>query len=82
MKMDHVTLRDRSTIGDKAVVLYSSVVEEGATLAALSLAMKGEVLPKETTWSGIPAQKVGRAPTAPPGRVRRRQPAGATAVRR
>ena len=82
MKMDHVTLRDRATIGDKAVVLYGSVVEEDATLAALSLAMKGEVLPRETTWCGIPAQKVGRAPTAQPARSRRRVPAGATAVGR
>ncbi|MGY1673235.1 Pls/PosA family non-ribosomal peptide synthetase [Geodermatophilus sp. SYSU D00710] len=64
MKMDHVVLRDRASIGDKAVVLYDSVVEEDATLAALSLAMKGEVLPRETTWCGIPAQKVGRAPVA------------------
>jgi non-ribosomal peptide synthetase-like protein len=82
MKMDHVTLRDRATIGDKAVVLYGSVVEEDATLAALSLAMKGEVLPRATTWCGIPAQKVGRAPTAQPARSRRRVPAGATAVGR
>jgi non-ribosomal peptide synthetase-like protein len=72
MKMDHVILCDRATIGDKAVVLYGSVVEEDATLAAMSLAMKGEVLPRETTWCGIPAQKVRRAPTAAPARVRRR----------
>ncbi|MGY1914927.1 Pls/PosA family non-ribosomal peptide synthetase [Blastococcus sp. SYSU DS0973] len=82
MKMDHVILRDRATVGDKAVVLYGSVVEEDATLAALSLAMKGEVLPRETTWCGIPAQKVGRAPTVPPARQRRRASAGATAARR
>ncbi len=77
MKMDHVVLRDRASIGDKAVVLYDSVVEEDATLAALSLAMKGEVLPRETTWCGIPAQKVGRAPVAAPPRGRHRQPAAA-----
>ncbi|SDY08068.1 non-ribosomal peptide synthetase terminal domain of unknown function [Geodermatophilus africanus] len=72
MKMDHVTLRDRATIGDKAVVLYGSVVEEDATLSAMSLAMKGEVLPAGTTWCGIPAQKVNRAPTPPPARNGRR----------
>ncbi|MGY1682931.1 Pls/PosA family non-ribosomal peptide synthetase [Geodermatophilus sp. SYSU D01176] len=72
MKMDHVTLRDRASVGDKAVVLYGSVVEEDATLAALSLAMKGEVLPAGTTWSGIPAQKVNRTPTPPPARNGRR----------
>ncbi|MGY1701516.1 Pls/PosA family non-ribosomal peptide synthetase [Geodermatophilus sp. SYSU D00766] len=78
MKMDHVVLRDRATIGDKAVVLYDSVVEEDATLAAMSLAMKGEVLPRETTWCGIPAQKVDRAPVAAPSRRGRRLPAGAS----
>ena len=74
MKMDHITIRDRATIGDKAVVLYSSVVEEDATLSAMSLAMKGEVLPAGTTWCGIPAQKVDRAPTVQPTRNRRRGP--------
>jgi non-ribosomal peptide synthetase-like protein len=61
MKMGYVSLRDRVSIGDKSVVLYDSVVEEDTTLAALSLVMKGEVLPAGTTWRGIPAQKVGRA---------------------
>jgi non-ribosomal peptide synthetase-like protein len=83
MKMDYVTLRDRASIGDKAVVLYGSVVEEDATLAGLSLAMKGEMLPPATTWCGIPGQKVDRAPTAAVG-TGRRQRAGslATAARR
>jgi carbonic anhydrase/acetyltransferase-like protein (isoleucine patch superfamily) len=76
MKMDHVTLRDRASVGDKAVVLYGSVVEEDATLVALSLAMKGEVLPAGTTWCGIPAQKVNRAPTAAPAHDRRRGQTG------
>ncbi|RBY81398.1 hypothetical protein DQ239_02065 [Blastococcus sp. TF02-09] len=66
MKMDHVVLRERASVGAKAVVLYGSVVEEDASLAAMSLAMKGEVLPAGTTWCGIPAQKVARPPTPPP----------------
>ena len=74
MKMDHVMLRDRASVGDKAVVLYGSVVEEDATLAALSLAMKGEILPAGTAWSGIPAQKVNRSPAPPPARTRHRAP--------
>jgi non-ribosomal peptide synthetase-like protein len=76
MKMDDVTLRDRASVGDKAVVLYGSVVEEDATLSAMSLAMKGEVLPAGTTWCGIPAQKVNRAPTPPPARSGRRGSTG------
>src|SRR4051794_12492901 len=66
MKMDHVILRDGASVGAKAVVLYDSVVEEGASLAAMSLAMKGEVLPAGTTWCGIPAQKVARPPASAP----------------
>ena len=76
MKMDRVTLLDRASIGDKSVVLYGSVVEEDATLAALSLAMKGEVVPAATTWCGIPAQKVDQAPVAPPGKERARMWSG------
>jgi non-ribosomal peptide synthetase-like protein len=66
MKMDRVVLCDRASIGAKAVVLYDSVVEEDATLSAMSLVMKGEVLPAGTTWCGIPAQRVARAPMPPP----------------
>ncbi|WP_197058496.1 Pls/PosA family non-ribosomal peptide synthetase [Modestobacter caceresii] len=64
MKMDHVVIRDRASVGDKSVVLYGSIIEADATLADLSLVMKGEVLPAGTAWSGIPAQKVGRAPAS------------------
>jgi len=64
MKMDHVIIRDRASVGDKSVVLYGSTIEHDATLADLSLVMKGEVLPAGTAWSGIPAQKVGRAPAS------------------
>ena len=82
MKMDHITLRDRSSVGAKAVVLYDSVIEEDATLMAMSLVMKGEVLPAETTWCGIPAQKVDRPPTAAVAVDRRHGRALATADRR
>jgi carbonic anhydrase/acetyltransferase-like protein (isoleucine patch superfamily) len=70
MKMDRVTLRERSSVGAKAVVLYDSVVDEDASLMAMSLVMKGEVLPAGTTWSGIPAQKVSRPPTPVPAPAR------------
>ncbi|MFH5822973.1 Pls/PosA family non-ribosomal peptide synthetase [Georgenia sp. AZ-5] len=63
MKMSTVTLRDRASVGGRAVVLYDSEVGEGATLAPLSLVMKGERLLPDTVWCGIPAQ---------PGRHRRR----------
>ncbi|WP_084612662.1 Pls/PosA family non-ribosomal peptide synthetase [Pseudogulbenkiania sp. MAI-1] len=42
-------------VGAYSVVLYDSVMEEGARLDALSLLMKGETLPAGTAWTGIPA---------------------------
>jgi non-ribosomal peptide synthetase-like protein len=65
MKMSHVTIRNRASVGSKSVVLYDTVVGADATLASLSLVMKGETLPPGSTWAGIPAQAVHRA-TAPP----------------
>lgn len=59
MKMSTVTVGAGATVGTRAVVLYDAVVGDGAELAALSLLMKGDVLPADTHWQGIPAQAVG-----------------------
>ncbi len=45
------------TVGACAVVLYESEMEAGARLGALSLLMKGETLPADTAWIGIPASR-------------------------
>jgi non-ribosomal peptide synthetase-like protein len=66
MKMGEVVLRDRAGVGSRSVVLYDTVVEEDATLASLSLVMKGETLPAGSTWAGIPAQAVRRAAAPAP----------------
>jgi non-ribosomal peptide synthetase-like protein len=58
MKMSIVTVGPGCTIGSRAVVLYDAVLEAGAELDALSLAMKGETLPAATHWRGIPARLV------------------------
>jgi len=71
MKMSAVTLRDRASVGTRAVVLYDTVVGEDATLAPLSLVMKGETLPPGTTWRGIPAQTAPRRPRLQPDRMAR-----------
>ncbi|MGB7449864.1 MAG: Pls/PosA family non-ribosomal peptide synthetase [Ornithinimicrobium sp.] len=60
MKMSTVTVENGASVGTRAVVLYDAVVEERANLAPLSLAMKGETLPQETDWTGIPAQHTPR----------------------
>ena len=44
------------TVGAGSLVLYDTVLEEGAALGDLSLLMKGERLPAGTSWEGIPAR--------------------------
>jgi non-ribosomal peptide synthetase-like protein len=58
MKMSTVTIGSGANIGPRSVVLYDATVCEGATLDALSLAMKGELIPSGTNWRGIPARSV------------------------
>lgn len=67
MKMDRVTVGERSSIGVRSVVLYGARVGAGTSLDALSLVMKGEHLPDGTRWRGIPATTVRRtARLSPP----------------
>ena len=58
MKMSVVDIGARCAVGTRSVVLYDSVMEDGVQLDALSLVMKGESLPADTEWRGIPAQSV------------------------
>jgi non-ribosomal peptide synthetase-like protein len=57
MKMSTVEIGPRCKVGAGSLVLYDTRMEERAELGDLSLLMKGEVLPKETKWEGIPARK-------------------------
>lgn len=59
MKMSTVTIGQGCPVGPRSVVLYDAVLEDGAELDALSLAMKGECVPAGTQWRGIPAKLVG-----------------------
>jgi carbonic anhydrase/acetyltransferase-like protein (isoleucine patch superfamily) len=52
-------LGEHCTVGPLAVVLYDSVMEDYSKIEALSLVMKGEILPKNTTWSGSPSKFLG-----------------------
>lgn len=56
MKMSHVRIGDRCTVGGGSLVLYDTHMEDGSSLNDLSLLMKGEVLPPATLWEGIPAR--------------------------
>ncbi|WP_422923806.1 Pls/PosA family non-ribosomal peptide synthetase [Singulisphaera sp. PoT] len=59
MKMSTVTVGPGCTVGPRSVVLYDAEMAAGSKLDALSLVMKGEQLPAEGRWRGIPARPVG-----------------------
>src|SRR5712691_10494798 len=55
LKASRLRVGPDCTVGALSIVLYDSQMQEGARLDALSLLMKGETLPAETEWAGIPA---------------------------
>ncbi|WP_221521494.1 Pls/PosA family non-ribosomal peptide synthetase [Kitasatospora kifunensis] len=57
MKMSKVLVGQASSLGPRCVVLYDAEVGAGTSLDALSLVMKGEHLPADTRWRGIPARR-------------------------
>ena len=73
MKMGIISLEKGASVGCRAVVLYTTTLGENASLAPLSLVMKGESLPPGTRWAGIPSRIASRRP---------RPMAGADAVAR
>jgi non-ribosomal peptide synthetase-like protein len=54
MKMGAVHIGAYSNIGARSVILYDTEMDENCSISALSLVMKGEKLPANTFWSGIP----------------------------
>ena len=61
LKASRVRIGPGCTVGTGSVVLYDSEMRDGARLDALSLLLKGEVLPAETAWAGLPASWQGEA---------------------
>lgn len=57
-KVSHVTINSGCNVGIASIVLYNTLMEENSSLGSLSLLMKGECLPANTEWAGIPAQSV------------------------
>ncbi len=60
MKMNIVDVADKVSVGTRSVVLYDTHVGSEASLAPLTLVMKGEHVPERTGWAGIPAQPAAR----------------------
>jgi acetyltransferase-like isoleucine patch superfamily enzyme len=54
--MSTIQIGRRARVGAGSLVLYDTVMGEGAALGDLSLLMKGETLPDHSRWEGIPAQ--------------------------
>ncbi|WP_411969907.1 Pls/PosA family non-ribosomal peptide synthetase [Paucibacter sp. DJ2R-2] len=59
MKIDHVHIGERVTIGARSTVLYGASVGDGARLGPMTLVMKGENIPAGSAWSGCPAAPQG-----------------------
>lgn len=57
-KMSSLNIKSGCNVGVGSVVLYNTLMEENASLGNLSLLMKGEYLPANSEWAGIPAQSV------------------------
>lgn len=58
MKSDHLTIGENCSVGNMAVILYNTEMKSGACVGPLSLLMKGEVLPAQSRWLGIPTSRV------------------------
>ncbi|MGA2499466.1 MAG: Pls/PosA family non-ribosomal peptide synthetase, partial [Tepidisphaeraceae bacterium] len=58
MKMDHIRIEPGVSVGARAIVLYDSCVRANTTLDDLSLVMRGESLPADATFRGVPARRV------------------------
>lgn len=54
MKSSYLSIGDRCSVGNMAVILYDTRMEQDAVLGPLSLLMKGEVMPATSRWHGIP----------------------------
>jgi non-ribosomal peptide synthetase-like protein len=58
MKMSHVRIGAGATMGSRSAVLYDAEVGAGAFLDGFTLVMKGEVLPPQSRWRGLPARPI------------------------
>jgi len=61
MKSSYLRIGDECSVGNMSVVLYDSEMKQGASIGSLSLLMKGETLPAQTRWIGIPTSQVREA---------------------
>ncbi|HET9394240.1 MAG TPA: Pls/PosA family non-ribosomal peptide synthetase [Candidatus Rubrimentiphilum sp.] len=65
MKIGHVVIGKRVYMGPRSTVLYDATVGDAAKLGALTLVMKGEYIPAQSSWRGCPAAPAHDAPPRP-----------------
>jgi non-ribosomal peptide synthetase-like protein len=58
MKSDYLKIGPECSVGNMTVILYAATMEQRSSLAPLSVLMKGETLPGDSRWSGIPTRPV------------------------
>jgi non-ribosomal peptide synthetase-like protein len=58
MKASSLRIKEDCNIGNMSIVLYDSIIDSNTSIAPLSLVMKGEKLPSNSKWTGIPCQVV------------------------
>ena len=73
MKAGRLEIAEGASVGNMAVVLYDTRMQQGSWLAPLSVLMKGETLPPLSRWYGIPTQPMPDTPGLPPARRRIRR---------
>jgi non-ribosomal peptide synthetase-like protein len=54
MKIGAIRIGKNTSIGARTVILFDTEIGKSCRLGALSLVMKGEKIPSNTSWSGIP----------------------------
>jgi non-ribosomal peptide synthetase-like protein len=57
-KSDHIAIRNNCSLGVDSWVNYGVTMQDGSSLGADSLLMKGEDVPENATYSGNPAREV------------------------
>lgn len=56
MKIGKVTIGNQVTVRSRSTILYDTRVQDNVVLAPMTLVMKGETIPANSTWSGSPAK--------------------------
>ncbi|KAK9765645.1 hypothetical protein K7432_005843 [Basidiobolus ranarum] len=54
MKLDKLKIGNRCNVQSASVILYGANLEDSVSIGRLSLVMKGESLPSNSSWAGIP----------------------------